>query len=55
MQSYQTTLDGMRSEAFYGIITGDQPLEAFDDFVANWKASGGEEITQEVNEWRQNQ
>jgi putative aldouronate transport system substrate-binding protein len=55
MQAYQTTLDGLRSETFYGIITGEQPLEAFDDFVTQWKESGGDQITQEVNEWRQSQ
>ena len=48
-------LDGLRSEAFYAIIKGDQPLDAFDDFVSNWKSGGGDQITQEVNEWLQKQ
>jgi putative aldouronate transport system substrate-binding protein len=51
MQAYQTTLDGLRDEVFYGIITGDKPPEAFDDFVDQWKAQGGDQITQEVNDW----
>jgi len=55
MQAYQTSLDGMRSEAFYGIITGDKPLDSFEEFVTQWMASGGEQITQEVNDWRQSQ
>jgi len=55
MQSFQTTLDGMRSEAFYGIITGEKSVESFDDFVAQWKSAGGDQITQEVNDWKQKQ
>jgi len=55
MQSFQTSLDGMRSEAFYGIITGDKPLDSFDEFVTQWKSAGGDQITQEVNEWLQKQ
>jgi putative aldouronate transport system substrate-binding protein len=55
MQSSQTSLDGMRSEAFYGIIKGDKPLSAFDDFVAQWKSAGGDQITKEVNDWLQGQ
>jgi len=55
MQSSQTTLDGMRSEAFYAIIKGDKPLDAFDDFVTQWKSSGGDQITKEVNDWLQKQ
>jgi len=55
MQTSQTSLDGMRSETFYGIIKGDKPLDAFDDFVTQWKSAGGDKITQEVNDWLQNQ
>ncbi|MDO3409657.1 ABC transporter substrate-binding protein [Saccharibacillus sp. CPCC 101409] len=38
-------------ETFNKIIYGQLPIDAFDEFVANWKANGGEQITQEVNEW----
>jgi putative aldouronate transport system substrate-binding protein len=55
MQTSQTSLDGMRSETFYGIIKGDKPLDAFDAFVAQWKSAGGDKVTQEVNDWLQNQ
>lgn len=33
------------------IITGNKPVEYFDEFVANWMALGGETITFEVNQW----
>ena len=55
MQSSQTSLDSLRTEAFYAIIKGDKPLDAFDDFVAAWKSGGGDQITQEVNAWLQKQ
>lgn len=32
------------------IILG-KPIELFDEFVANWKQSGGDQITKEVNDW----
>jgi len=33
------------------IIYGNKDINAFDDFVAQWKAEGGDQITAEVNEW----
>lgn len=38
-------------QTYMGIITGQQPLEDFDEFVTTWKALGGDQITAEVNEW----
>ncbi len=38
-------------ETFNKIIYGKLPIDAFDQFVANWKSNGGDQITQEVNEW----
>jgi putative aldouronate transport system substrate-binding protein len=29
---------------------GEQPLDSFDQFVTDWKAQGGDEITKEVQE-----
>jgi len=45
------TLGKMQNETFLKIIMGKEPIDAFDDFVAKWKQLGGDEITQEVNEW----
>ena len=33
-----------------GIVTGSIPLDGFDDFVADWKAQGGEKIMAEIEE-----
>ncbi|PYE47858.1 hypothetical protein DFQ00_111157 [Paenibacillus barcinonensis] len=38
-------------ETFNKIIYGKLPIDAFDQFVTNWKANGGDQITQEVNDW----
>jgi putative aldouronate transport system substrate-binding protein len=42
-------------DTFTKIIYGQLPLDAFDQFVKDWKANGGDEITKEVNEWYQSQ
>jgi len=46
-------LDKLRDEAFINIIIGQQPVSAWDEFVNQWKAMGGDQWTQEVNEWWQ--
>lgn len=38
-------------EAFTRIIVGVEPLDAFDRYVEEWKAKGGDLITEEVNAW----
>jgi putative aldouronate transport system substrate-binding protein len=50
MVERKTTLEKMQNEMFIKIILG-QPIEAFDKFVADWKKLGGDQITQEVNDW----
>lgn len=45
-----TNLTKLENETFLKIITGNAPLESFDDFVAQWKKQGGDEITQEVEQ-----
>lgn len=44
-------LKKMEFETFLQIIYGELPLEAFDNFVENWKSQGGDQITKEVNDW----
>lgn len=41
----------LENEVFAKIIYGNVPLDEFDKFVAEWKKAGGDQITQEVNEW----
>ncbi|WP_020619455.1 extracellular solute-binding protein [Paenibacillus daejeonensis] len=38
-------------ETMTRIIIGERPIEAFDDYVAQWKASGGDTVTERVQEW----
>jgi putative aldouronate transport system substrate-binding protein len=33
------------------VVCGEKPLDAFDAWVKDWKASGGDQITAEVNAW----
>ncbi|CAM4463764.1 type 2 periplasmic-binding domain-containing protein [Paenibacillus tarimensis] len=51
MQSKNELLNKLLNETYNKIIYGQQPLDAFDTMVENWKKSGGEQITKEVNEW----
>jgi putative aldouronate transport system substrate-binding protein len=38
-------------ETFISIIYGKAPVSEFDNFVKKWKEMGGEQITEEVNDW----
>jgi putative aldouronate transport system substrate-binding protein len=38
-------------ETLIGIIVGEKPMSAFDEMVTQWKQLGGDQVTQEVNEW----
>lgn len=49
----QTYLDKLELETFTKIIMGTESVDAFDTFVEEWNANGGEAITAEVNEWYQ--
>lgn len=51
MVSRGSTLDTLEIETFTKIIQGAS-IDEFDDFVDTWKELGGDEITDEVNEWR---
>ncbi len=33
------------------IITGEYPIDKFDEFVEKWYASGGEAVTKAAGEW----
>ena len=46
---YKAELDKMASEVFTDIITGAKPIEAFDEFVKQWYANGGQILTDEAN------
>lgn len=41
-------LQTLEATTFLKIILGQEPIEAFDQFVADWKAQGGDDITAEI-------
>ncbi|MBB6729628.1 extracellular solute-binding protein [Cohnella zeiphila] len=50
MSQYGAKLKDLQ-DVFDRIVMGLVPLEAFDDYAAQWYANGGAEITREVNDW----
>lgn len=48
---YNTMLDKLRETTFIQIITGEKPIDAFDEWVEQWKKNGGEQLEKEANEW----
>ena len=51
MNSNQSILTSALNEAIVKIITGQSPLDSFDDAVNAWFMGGGQDITDEVNAW----
>ncbi|WP_135557335.1 extracellular solute-binding protein [Paenibacillus cymbidii] len=51
MKSKLELLNKMKQESLLKIVFGDASIDSFDAFVKDWKATGGDEITNEVNEW----
>lgn len=51
MARKQSTLDKIEEQYYVEIITGKKPLEAFDQWVQDWKDLGGDLIQYEINEW----
>lgn len=48
MERKWANLQKLEEEYFFAIIMGNRPLDDFDKFVEEWKAQGGDEITEEV-------
>lgn len=48
MDKSWTALQQLEHDTYLKIITGELPIDAFDDFVARWKTEGGDRITEEV-------
>ncbi|MNO44356.1 Lipoprotein LipO precursor [compost metagenome] len=51
MKSKNELLKKLVLQTYSKIIYGQSPIEEFDTMVANWKKSGGDQITKEVNDW----
>jgi putative aldouronate transport system substrate-binding protein len=48
---YMQNLLKLQEDTFTAIINGEKPLEYFDEFVKMWKADGGDQLTEEANQW----
>jgi putative aldouronate transport system substrate-binding protein len=48
---YQGTLDAKWNTVCVEIIMGQKPVSAYDDFVKDWYALGGDKMEKEVNAW----
>ena len=46
-----TSLQKLTDETYFAIITGQVPVDAFDEYVTTWKAQGGDEVLAEINQW----
>ncbi|MFK7696050.1 extracellular solute-binding protein [Paenibacillus sp. HJGM_3] len=51
MESKWDLLSQMELETYNKIVLDKLPLDAFDTYVQQWKSSGGDKITEEVNQW----
>ena len=51
MVEFTGQLKALEDATFLEIINGTQSVEDLDQFVADWKKGGGDEVTAEVNEW----
>lgn len=48
---YKAELDKLLDEGYIAIITGEKPLDYFDEMVKLWYKNGGQEMTDEANKW----
>lgn len=46
---YATECSKILNEGYIAIITGEQPIDYFDEMVAQWYAAGGSVLTEEAN------
>lgn len=51
MKQKNELLTKLINQTYSKIIYGQSPIDEFDTMVANWKKSGGDQITTEVNDW----
>jgi putative aldouronate transport system substrate-binding protein len=51
MNSKGAYLKKLMIQTFTDIIVGNVPISKFDEFVTQWKAQGGDQITAEVRDW----
>jgi putative aldouronate transport system substrate-binding protein len=44
-------LNTLEATVFNEIVIGDRDLDEFDDFVEEWKSTGGDDVTRDVSNW----
>ena len=49
MEQKWANLEKQENEMYLKIITGEQPIGYFDEFVKSWKSTGGDDIANEVS------
>ena len=54
VKDYGTDLSKMEKEYFHAIVRGERPLDDWDQFVASWKAQGGQDILDQINNYWKN-
>ena len=50
MSDFWSNLQTLESTYLQSIIIGDKDVDAYDEFIASWKAEGGDMITDEVHD-----
>lgn len=48
---YKAELEKIQAESFIQMITGEKPIDYFDEYVDIWLSSGGNEYAKDVNDW----
>lgn len=51
MAKYNAQLEALRQQTYIQIITGDKPLDYFDEFVQEYLRLGGQEILDQAQAW----
>jgi putative aldouronate transport system substrate-binding protein len=51
MLEKQATLDKLELETVTRIITGESSIDEWDNYLEQWYALGGQQITDEINAW----
>jgi len=51
VSKYQQSLNKMANDYYLKVITSAEPISGYDDFVKQWDAAGGEQLTNEINNW----
>lgn len=50
-EKYESKLSALAEEKMMKMILDQGELDKFDEFVAQWKAEGGDELTNAYNAW----